>query len=244
MAETKTTTAFTCVAVEKGVKGTEGFSKEHCDAASAVPTEASFEHEAIAPGAWTEIDATNEKTAEETKASTNAVLAATVGGLKATITAKKVTVTGQLQNETVAGAMTVSGRKIFIHYTEAVLSGALKTVEGCEVEKNEVNTNELESMSLVNTMEAEYKPVGGELFATVKLEKCKNKELNEKGIPVTGTANAISEGATIETTAASTSKLKAAGQTASYTSKVTLRMTNPETHVTENPISFTTVVDP
>jgi hypothetical protein len=240
-AETKTTTAFTCVKAEGG----KGFSKEHCAAADAVNEKAAFKHEEIKPGSWTTIEATNDKTGPETSTSTNAVLNATIGGLKAVITAKKVIAHGELENfeDPVTKAMDIKQRKVIITYTEAVLSGALATVEGCKVVKSEVVTNELEATSLVNTHESVYSGPG-KVFAIIKLEGCKTKELNEKGIEVTGTANAIGDGATIETTAASTAGLKAAGQPASYTSKLTPRMINPTTKFTEAPIAPTTILDP
>jgi FlaG/FlaF family flagellin (archaellin) len=243
MAETKTTTAFTCV--KKAEPAGEGFSREHCAAADAVGSLAKFEHVEIAPGKWTAFDATNEQTATETKASTDAVLTATIGGLKAIITSKKVTVTGELENfeDPETKAMDIKSRQI-IHFTEVVLSGTLKTVEGCEIEGSALTTNELESTSLVNAMEAEYKPVteAKGVIAVIKLEKCKTKSLNENGASITGTLKAIGDGATVETTKASTeSTLKVAGQGASYTSKVTPRMTSG---CLESPISATTVVDP
>jgi hypothetical protein len=240
-AETKTTTAFTCVGAESG----EGFSKEHCAAADAVGTGAKFKHVEIKPGESTTFEATNDKTASETKESTNAVLNGTVGGLKATITAKKVFVHGEMENfeDPVTKAMDIKQRKVVITYTEAVLSGALATIEGCKIVKSEVVTNELEGTSLVNTMETEFTGPGG-IFAVIKLEGCKTKELNEKGITVSGTSKGIGDGATVETTVASTSGLKAAGQAASYTSKVTPRMLNPISKVTEAPISATTLIDP
>jgi hypothetical protein len=241
MAENKTSTAFTCV--KKVKKGGAGFSKEHCAAADAVSTEAEFEHVEIPPGKPTVIDGSNEKTATETTAPTNAVMTATIGGLKAVITAKKLTATGELENfeDPVTKAMDVKSKKVIMHFEEAVLSGALATVEGCKVAKSEITTNELTSTSLVNTMEAEYSGPGG-VFAVVSLEGCKTKELNEKGISVTGTSKAIGDGATLETTVASTSGLKAGGQAASYTSKLTVRRTTGTTQ--EAPISGTTIIDP
>jgi hypothetical protein len=241
MAETKTTTAFTCV--KKAKKGGAGFSKEHCSAADAVSSEAEFEHVEIPPGNWTVIDATNANTASETTATTNAVLTATVGGLKAIVTAKTVTKTGELKNteDPVTHAMSVQYRHIIIHASQVTLSGALATVEGCKVEGEATNTNELQGESIVNTMEVEYRPEVGTQIVHIKLAGCKNAELNKNGISVTGTFKSISDGATTETTAASTVGLIAAGQKASYTSKGTLRMTKEST--TENPISFTTITE-
>jgi hypothetical protein len=239
MAETKTTTAFTCVPAEGG----EGFSKEHCAGADAVKTGAKFKHEAIAVGKGTAFHATNEKTSSETTASTNAVITATVGGLKAVITAKKVTATGELENfeDPTTKAMDIKQRKVVIHFTEVVLSGALATVEGCKIENETIITNELTSTSLLNTMEAEYSGPGG-VFWVIKLTGCKTKELNEKGLTATGTIKAITDGSTVETTTASTSGLRVLGQVATLTSKLTPRMfTDPKI---ENPISATTVVDP
>jgi hypothetical protein len=235
MAETNTTTAFTCVKAETG----EGFSKEHCAGTDAVKTGAKFKHEAIAVGKGTTFQATNEKTASETTASSNAVITATVGGLKAIITAKKVIMTGELENfeDPETKAMDIKQRKVVIHYTEAVLSGALATVEGCKIPGETITTNELTSTSLVNTMEDEYAGPGG-VFWVMNLEGCKTKELNEKGITVSGTFKAIRDGSTVETTTASTSGMKFAGQAGSFTSKLTPRMITGTT--LENPIGATT----
>jgi hypothetical protein len=235
MAESGGTTAFTCVPTETGA----GFSKEHCAKADAVSTGAKFKHVEITPETWTAFDATNEKTAEETKASTPAILKSTIGGLKAVFTAKKVTVTGEMENfsDPTTKAMDIKQRKVILHFTEVVLSGALATAEGCKVENETVITNELESTSLNNTMEAEYSGPG-KVFALIHLTGCKTKALNENPVEVTGTSKAIGDGATIETTEASTSGLKAAGQVATFTSKVTPRMITGTT--LENPISATT----
>jgi hypothetical protein len=240
VAETKTSTVFTCVPTEGGA----GFSKEHCSGADAVASGAKFKHVEIAPGKGTAFDATNEKTAEETKASTSAVLSATVGGLKAVTTCSKVTVTGEIENfeDPTTKAMDVKSKKSVVKGTECVLSGALATVEGCKVSGGSITSNELSGTSLVNTVEGESKPEVGATFAVIKLESCKTKELNEKGIEITGTAKEIGSGATAETTAASTAGLKAAGQSASLTGKVTSRMINGAT--LENPISGTTIIDP
>jgi hypothetical protein len=239
-AETRTTTAFTCVKAEGGA----GFSKEHCAAADAVASAAKFKHQEITPNVWTAVQATNEKTGSETTASTNDVMTATIGGLKATITCKKITVTGEIENfeDPVTKAMDIKGRNAVLTGKECVLSGALATVEGCKIVKSEIVTKEVEGTSLVNTMEGEAIAPGG-VFTVIKLEGCKNKELNENGIFVTGTSKAIGDGATIEATEASTKGLKAGGQQASVTSKVTVRMISDK-GVLENPISATTIVDP
>jgi len=242
MAETKTATAFTCV--KNAEPGGAGFSKEHCAEGDAVASGAQFKHVEIPVGKGTLIQATNEKTGSETTAPTNAAMNATVGGLKATVTCKKVTVTGEIENfeDPVTKAMDIKGRKGVIKGTECVLSGALATIEGCKVVKGEIQTNELSGTSLVNTMEGESTGPGG-VFATISLEGCKTKELNEKGITVSGSSRAIADGATGETTVASTSGLKAAGQAASLTSKVTARMISDK-GVLESPVSGTTIIDP
>jgi hypothetical protein len=252
-AENKTGTAFTCVPTEGGV----GFSKEHCSAGDAVASGAKFKHVEIPPTRkevvegkevtvpnWVAVRSTNEKTATETKESTNAVLTASIGGLKAIITGKKVTVTGEILNfeDPVTKAMDIQGRNGVGTITEAVLSGALATVEGCKVVKNEITTEALTGTSLVNTMEGEAFGPGG-IYAVIKLEGCKTKELNEKGITVSGTSKGIGDGATGETTVASTSGLKAGGQSASLTGKLTARLVNSK-GVLENPVSGTTILDP
>jgi hypothetical protein len=239
MAETKTTTAFTCVPAEGG----EGFSREHCSAADAVSVGAKFKHAEITANSWTPIHASNEKTAEETKKSTEPILHAIIGGLKATITCKTMTTTGELENFFEGGVMDVKGRNVVIKFEGCVLSGTLATIESCKINEEKITTNELESTSLVNTMEAEYKPQVGKVFATFKLKECKTAKLNETTFEVLGTSKAISDGATIETNEATSAGLTVAGQAAQFTSKSTLRMINAKKEL-ENPISATTVVDP
>jgi hypothetical protein len=240
-AESKGTTAFTCVKAEGGA----GFSKEHCAAADAVASGAKFVHKVIPAGNPATFEATSEKTGSETTASTNAVLTVNTSILKGIITAKKVLVHGEMENfeDPVTKAMDIKQRKVVITLTEAVLSGSLASVEGCKIVKGEVKSKELTATSLVNTMEAEYSGPGG-VFAVVELEGCKSKEHNEKGITVSGTFKAIGDGATIETTVASTSGLKASGLAAAYTSKVTPRLVNVATKATEDPVGATTVINP
>jgi hypothetical protein len=237
------TTAFTCVPAPEGGAG---FSREHCAKADVVASGAKFKHAAIAPGKKTGFDATSAGTAEETKKSTNAVLTATIGGLKATFTAPEVTVTGELENfQATAGVspMKIKQSKVILHFTKVVLSGALATIEGCKVVEETVVTESLESESVegpAEPMEASYKPETGTAYAFIHLTGCKTAKLNEVPVEVSGTSSAIGDGATVETTAATTAGLKAAGQTASFTSKVTPRMFDSVTKELGNPISATT----
>jgi hypothetical protein len=237
MAETKTTTAFECVPAEGGA----GFSKEHCAAADAVSTGAKFKHKEIAVGAFKSVEGTNAKTASETTASTQAVLKATIGGLKAIFTAGTVTATGEMENfeNPVSKAMDIKGRDIVITFTKVVLAGALSTVEGCEVLNGQIITEKLVATSQVNTMEGEFsaEAPGSTLLAKIFLKNCKTPELNTKPQEVTGTAHAIGDGATLETTEASTAGLKVAGQPATLTSRVTMRLLGG------NPVSPTTIID-
>ena len=83
-------------------------------------------------------------------------------------------------------------------------------------------------------METEFKPPASGIFAEFSLESC--EQAGNNGVyKVTGTAKAIGDGATLETTEASTAGLKLAGQAATFTSVSTLRMAEAG-----NPISATT----
>jgi hypothetical protein len=240
-AETKTTTAFRCV--KNIVPEGPGFSKEHCATGDSVSEKASYRQVEIASGSPTTFEAFNQKTESSTIGGINAALTIHFI-LKGTITAKKVLVDGDLENFTdpMTNAMYIKQRKVVITFSEVTLTGKLAEVESCKIAKGEIVTNELEAISLVNTMEAEYSGPEG-IIAVIKFEGCKNKEFNEKGFALSGTFRAIGDGATVETTTASTSGLKFFGNAATLTSKVTPWIVNPITKIIENPVSATTISD-
>jgi hypothetical protein len=224
------TTAVTCV---KNIEpGGAGFSDEHCD--KAVQTGAAYKHVQIGETS-TLVEGDNQKTANNTTEHTTAVLHGLAFGTETTITATKVTVEGTLKNEP-GPPKSVLGKDIVLTYEELTVS---KGPKGCKVKGAEIKTNKLRATTTAKSMEVEFKPPeGSEIFATFQFEGCENKSFNGVNLNVTGTSNGIPHGATLETTEASTKGLKFAGQQASYTSTVTLRM-KKETQQ-ENPIALTT----
>jgi hypothetical protein len=231
------TTAFTCVEVETGKK----FSDEHCNTPDTTAGPG-FVHEEIKVGETTEIEANNEKTAEETKKSTSPVLESKIAGLGAKITCTTMTSTGDLKNQTVSEKMMVTGTAAIV-FGGCKLEGALVTIEKCKLTSETITTVNQMWESVENSMELTFKPNEGNVFSTFKLEGCTTKGLNETTFEVTGDAKAIPVGATLETTKASTegkglpaenNGLWLNGQKATFTSKVTVRMKGG------HPISMTT----
>jgi hypothetical protein len=208
------TTAFTCVAEEKG-----NFNDNHCTESN--PGAGSFSHQEIKVGETTEkVNGTQTE---------NAVLKSIVGGLSAEIVCTGMSTKGHLKNE--AGPpMKVKGDKITITFTGCSLKGTLATIEGCKVPA-EIKTNEQTSETTKGSMEVTFKPTTGNVFATFLLSAC--KEIPEKNLEVTGSAKAIPEGTTLKTTAASTegkgkvsenNGLWLSGQKATFVSKSTVVM--------------------
>ena len=205
-----------------------GFSKAHCKAADAVASGAEFEHKEIGVVTNTKITATNEKNGAATATTVKPILKGKIAGVGATLEATGMATSGTLSN--VAGPpMKVTG-KFTIKFTGVKLTEGPK---GCKVVGEVVNTTELSGESLKETMEVEFKPPASGIFAEFSLESCE-QAANNGPYKVQGTAKAIADGATLETTAASTANLKLAGQAATFTSVSTLSMEGG------NPLSVTT----
>jgi hypothetical protein len=221
----KGTTAFTCEKSEGG----EGFSDAHCS--SAVGSGAKFRHVAISPSTFTEITASNEKTASATAASTDAIFRGTIGGIKAKFRCTKVALLGTLWNE--AGPpMEVAGTGIVTTFSGCVVEEGL-AAQGCIVQFEQILSKSGTLRTPAEAMTIEYKPVGLEPMATFKLENCKTKELNAE-YKITGSFSTVPEGATLTTTEASSKGLKLGGQQVSLTGKITVTMSGG------NPIALTT----
>jgi hypothetical protein len=224
------TTAFTCV---KG-QGGAGFSDEHCT--KAVQTGAAFEHVAIAENKETKYEASNEKTAEETKKSTPATFKFTFGGVEVHIVCTGLSATGAMENKTILKTMYVffnvstfslSGCKVEKPINCVVetitLTAAEGTTNGVEEEKGEEPA-------------IEFKPGESSSFGEIAFtgEKCALKGLGAK---VNGTLVGTANGATVQFTAAHNT-LSIGGKAATFTGAVTPRM-HKEAGVLQSPISFT-----
>jgi hypothetical protein len=221
------TTAFTCL--KNAEPAGAGFSDAHCT--KSVGVEAKYKHQEISETS-TLFEGSNEKTSNNTTEHTTSVFHLTAFGTETTITATKTTITGTLVNEK-GPPMKVKGKDIVLVFEELTVS---KGPKGCKVKGASMETNKLRSTTEKTGMEVEFKPPeGSEVLWTFQFEGCENKSFNGININVTGSFKAIPNGATLETTEASTKGLKIAGQQASLTMNLTLKMTEGG-----NPITFTT----
>ncbi len=227
------TTAFTCAKGQGGV----GFSDEHCT--KAVQTGATFEHVAIAVDKETKYEATNEKTAEETKKSTPATFKFILVGVEVHIVCTGLSATGAMENKTVL-------KNMYVFFNVSTFS-----ITGCKVEKP-VNCTLKEPITLTaaegttNGVEEEkgeepaieFKPgesTFGEL--TFSGEKCALKGMTTK---IGGTLVGTAKGATVEFTAAHNTMI-IAGKPVTFTGTVTPRM-HKEAGAQQSPISFTRTI--
>src|SRR5262249_8248036 len=131
--------------------------------------------------------------------------------------------------------MRVKGEKIKITYTNCVTKGFLREL-GCEIEGGKVETVNLVSETLENSMEIKFAPEAGATFATLTLigASCTPKGAQK----VTESTKVLAEGATLRTSANTAGALKFAGNAATLTSASTIRMKkNPSQ---EPAISITT----
>jgi hypothetical protein len=222
------TAAFTCV--KKAEAGGAGFSKAHCRPADAVASGASYEHKEISSETSIPVEGNNEKVGAETTESISAAFTGVIAGIKIKITWKGMTITGgSLKIDFFPFKITLKLPHTVLH--KPSIDFGLK---GCQVKGEELKTNSLEATTVAKSMEIEFKPESGETIMTIEFEgsEC---AIAEKPMKVTGTFKAIPNGATLETTEASTKGLKFAGQQASFTSVTTLRGGE-----NGNPIGFTT----
>jgi hypothetical protein len=224
------TTAFTCAKGQGGV----GFSDEHCT--KAVQTGATFEHVAIAVDKETKYEATNEKTAEETKKSTPATFKFFLSEIEVHIICTGLSATGAMENKTVLKNMYV-----FFNVSTFSLTGCkVEKPSGCTL-KEPISLTAVEGTT--NGVEEEkgeepaieFKPGEGTFGEmTFSGEKCGLKGMAAKiGGSLVGTA----KGATVQFTAAHNT-LIIGGKTITFTGAVTPRM-HKEAGGQQNPISFT-----
>jgi hypothetical protein len=233
-AEAKNTTAFTCV---KG-GGSLDFKDAHCDETTTAG-KGGFGHELISHGNKTEIEVTNEGTAESTKKSTPFTLkyesfsthfeCATVSGTgtieNSEPAAKEHKVSGTL-NINLSKCTVISPAKCTLK-EPIEMKTAFTGVEGLNAEKN--------------NMGLEFKPAAGETFVTLIFEGagCIFKNVNISGtMTATGTPapNAKESGATWSFSPEKEMELlKLGGEPCLVTSSITARMKGGG-----NPIALTT----
>jgi hypothetical protein len=216
----KGTTAYTCV---PGGGTMKFYTDAHCTA----------EDNKIGKNGLTEINpgtetpnviGTNEKTAAETTASTDAVFGSFINGKKVIIKCVKVAYAGALLNEK-GPPMKVAGKGITITMTECTASGEFVEKEKCVIKNGEIKTKgKLTSTTPTETMTVEFKPEAEETLFTFELEKCAKPPVGEGLYKIKGTFNAIPEGVELVTTEGSTKGLKLEAEQASLTSRTTLEM--------------------
>jgi hypothetical protein len=219
------TTAFTC----KQGAGLLDFTDEHCTS-GAVPGTGKWGHQEIAAGKATEFTATNEKTTEGTKGSSEATVSATIKATKVHITCSLTHWEGTLTNE-IGPPM-----KTNITNLKTTVSGCTikEPATECTVAKKEIKFEPLIGTSQVETMSLQFTPKEGTTLAVITIEGC----TLAGSYKLTGTLGGTPEGATVSMTEAS-SKIELAGSKAVLTNKVTPRM-KEEPFQETNPIVYTT----
>jgi hypothetical protein len=233
MAESKTTTAYTCAPVESKAQ----FSDEHC--LKGTGEGKGFVHQELVPFSLTEITGTNEKTASETKSSTNTALKGITEGSEVEIICTGASTTGRLQNAvTEKGEMLIEGEEIVITFTSCTVAKPAKG--NCKVKGGKIETLPNRSTTLGKGMAMEFFPGETPWLGEVVLEGCTNEKLN-KHYKIEGTLIAPITGATWSTTEAQTTAektFKVGGFNAGLETSITLRMKEG------NPVVPTTIVDP
>jgi len=238
----KGTTAFTC---DSGA-ATKDFADEHCDR-EVGPPEAAFGHTEIKEGTKTEIEATNNKTKNETKESTPAILKGTAGGAATEITCTVVSATATTTNEEVAKVMQNSGEKLNAKFEKCTVQKPAKCTVKEPIEVKNGTTITLNNQGTSKTeMGLEFKPEAGKPFTSITYEgaECglKGNTLNVEGTAVgTGsrgsTETVSSSGATLLFTNSMTKEtLTFGGKAAEFSSSNTIIMKE----ASGKPITLTT----
>jgi hypothetical protein len=177
------TTAYTCVKVPVGE-----FGDPHCDNGPS----GEYEHELIPVEKTTEVTSHNQKTKNETKESTTAVLHAIKAGAQVTITCKKVHGTGSLTNTEEAKVMHAGGT-VTVTYSECEVSNPKK----CTVKQPIVAEAKSKTWEKGKEMGVEFSPKeAGKPFVNITLEgaECGPKGTFEVLGSVIGTPGGTSEG--------------------------------------------------
>ena len=204
------TTAFTCIAKEKG-----DFEDEHCDKKVTLGT-GKFGHVPITAknGETTKVTVTNEKTANKTTEPSSQLLKGSLAGATVEITCKKAHGTGELHNIEHAATKehTVTGI-VLIEYTgcEAKKPAKCTVKEPIEVKAAGEGVEGLGAGK--NEMGAEYKPEGGGKTFTTITPSGAECALKETPLEVQGTA--------IATGGTATQTEKHGGATSVFTTEMT-----------------------
>jgi hypothetical protein len=213
----KGTTAFNCVKTEKEA----AFSDAHCTKAG---TGAGYKHQAIVAGEKTTIVLSNKNTESETTKPAPASLHIKLVPMDAEIKCQTVFGEGTLTNN-VGPPMNVSGT-VTVTFSECALVAPAGTFPGCELESSTIVTKALLSTP-AEAMTVRFSEDEG-VFAKFHLVNCTSEAFNTE-YQMSGSYEAIPNGATWETTAESSKGLKTAGGQAGLVSKTTVTMspTNP-----------------
>ncbi len=227
------TTFFTCKEQTNPAGDAEGFSDEHCNSA-ATGKNVKFEHTHIFPNRAIEITATNEKTADSTKKSTELLLTGKIGGVNGEIGCTTVHHEGIIANLP-GPPMQAWGQELKTKITGCTTKGFMAAIK-CKVVGEEIVVKDLTSESKENSMEVFFKPEGKNVgFFTIAGCGLENE------YDIDGELAAIPNGATLEFTKASTSGLSMAGAQANLTTKLTTRATEEQGKF-KDPIATTTKV--
>jgi hypothetical protein len=240
-AEAKNTTVYTCI---KG-GGAKDFSDAHCD--HSVPNgTGEFGHTNLGVGEPTRLVVTNGGTKNNTTEASPAIIKGTVFGVATEVECKTVSGEAEIINEEPSSAWhrwkILNGVTLFSTCTVKKPALGCKVAEPIEFGVNGEGAEGLGAEK--NEMGLEFKPSGAH-FGSLKIEGCfVAGTFNVDGIAIaTGTPSPKEKwsGATeIWTEAMTKETLKLAGNAASISSSMTVRMA-PVGGITQNPIGYTTV---
>jgi hypothetical protein len=243
-ASAKNTTAVTCVLANEGLPSWD-FEDAHC--AWKDPNQHGlYRHVAIENGKATSLAITNENTASLTAGAVPAVIKGTVFGVKIEISCKVAAGSGSLTNEesfskfhNVKGSITTN-----LSTCTVAKPGGF----GCTVAEPIAVSANVEGVEGLgpggNEMGLEYKPTGGEIFASIVVGNCFIKGTYS----VAGTAIATGNPGPLEkhsgatnvfTNAMTKETLKLAGSAAEFSLSTTVRMA-PIEGKAQSPIALTT----
>jgi len=233
-AEAKNTTAVTCVSGG----GEKDFSDAHCDT-NVGAGKGSFGHTAIAVGTKTSIYLTNAGTKNNTTEATNAVLKGTVFGVSLEITCKTAEGSGNLKNEEPSSKVHRVRGEVSVEFSNCTVN---KPAVGCKVQPLQL----IAPIESVEGLGAGKNEMGlefwGSLFVQVILSECFMAGVYDvTGVAIaTGTPSntgKFSGSTNVFTNAMTKETLKLAGNSAEFSSTLTMSMLDL---IGGNPIALTT----
>lgn len=232
------TTHFRCKEQPSPAGDAEGFSDEHCTVA-ATGKNVKFEHAESFPNRTFRATASNEKTAESTKKSTELVLTGKTKGVNGEIGCTTVHQEGEVGN--IPGPPMAAWGEFHETKIAGCTTKGFLAFLGCEVGEGEIVVAEkLVSGTTPNSMEVVYEPKKGEVVGIFAIEgtECKTPAGN---YTIEGSFAGIPNGATMEFTKESTKGLTIGGVQAGLTTKLTIRETEGDGKF-KDPIATTTQV--